>query len=237
MNINTIGRRVFTTGIIPSVLFGEKSEKLFICVHGKYGSKEEAESFAQIVIPRGYQVLAFDLPGHGERKDEDYPCTVQNGVKDLCSIYDEVKNSYKEISLYACSLGAYFSLLAYSDIDFKNSLFISPILSMERLIQNMMKWSGVTEERLQDEKIIATSFGENLSWDYYEYVKQHPVNKWDSPTSILYGENDNLTEKDILENFVKEFNCKLEIMKNGEHYFHTPEQVEFLNSWFKEQEY
>ena len=33
-------------GHIPAVIYGEKSEKAYIFVHGKCGRKEEAESFA-----------------------------------------------------------------------------------------------------------------------------------------------------------------------------------------------
>jgi len=33
-------------------------------------SKEEAEPFAAIASQKGYQVLRFDLPVHGERKCE-----------------------------------------------------------------------------------------------------------------------------------------------------------------------
>ena len=39
------------------------------------------------VASKGYQVLSFDLPEHGERKDDtNYLCKVQNCVKDLKSI-------------------------------------------------------------------------------------------------------------------------------------------------------
>ncbi len=75
-----------------------------------------------------------------------------------------MKGSCSSISLYACSLGAYFSLVAWRDVIFRKCLFLSPVLDMERLIRNMMRWTGVTEERLREEKEIPTSFGETLSW-------------------------------------------------------------------------
>lgn len=224
-------------GGIPALWYGEPAERLFIYVHGRHSSKEEAETFAQAVIPKGYQVLAFDLPEHGEREHEPYPCTVQNGVHDLRTIYAAVKDGYRTLCLFANSLGAYFSLLAYADTDFAVCLFLSPVLNMERLISNMMKWSNVTIDRLQKEKRIETSLGETLSWDYYRYVRQHPITKWNSPTSILYGENDHLTERDVLDSFAQSFNCQVEIMKGGEHFFHTPAQVEFLTGWIHSRKY
>ena len=54
------------------------------------------------------------------------------------------------------------------------ALFVSPVLDMERLIQEMMSWAGVTESRLEAEGEISTEFGETLSWPYLQYVRAHP---------------------------------------------------------------
>lgn len=218
---------------IPAILYGSASDRLYLYVHGKQSRKEEAEHFANIAVKLGYQVLSFDLPEHGERISEPYPCYVQNGVRDLKEIYSFIKDKYKSVSLYACSLGAYFSLLAYRDIKFDKCLFLSPILDMERLIQNMMKWSNISEEELKEKGEHETSFGETLSWNYYEYVRNNPVSKWDSPTLILYGENDNLTERCVLDSFVIQNGCTVDVMPGGEHYFHTKEQLDYLGSWLE----
>jgi len=90
-------------------------------------------------------------------------------------------------------LGA-FSLLAFRDVNFDMCLFSSPILNMQRLIENMMRWFNVTPEQLQAQREIPTPIGETLSWDYYCYVREHTVDVWNSPTAILYPELDNLTE-------------------------------------------
>jgi len=218
---------------IPAILYGSASDRLFLYVHGKHSRKEDAEQFANIAIKSGFQVLSFDLPEHGERIFESYPCTVQNGVHDLKEVYSFVKNKYESISLYSCSLGAYFSLLAYRDITFDKCLFLSPILDMERLIQNMMKWSNISEKELKERGEYETSFGETLSWNYYEYVRNNPVSKWDSCTFILYGENDNLTERCVLDSFVIQNGCTIDIMPGGEHYFHTKEQLDYLDNWLE----
>ena len=220
-------------GNIPVVLYGSASDKLFLYVHGKHSRKEEAEYFAPIAERCGYQTLSFDLPEHGERAKESYPCSVQNGVRDLNEIYSFIKDKYSSISLYACSLGAYFSLVAFQDVKFDRCLFLSPILDMERLIRNMMKWSDISEDELKKIGEYQTSFGETLSWDYYEYVQNNPVKRWNGPTFILYGENDNLTEREVLDSFARNHNCDVTIMPNGEHYFHTQEQLDFLDDWLQ----
>jgi uncharacterized protein len=216
---------------IPAIMYGPESEKLYLFVHGRCSKKEDAEFFSRIAIDKGFQVLSFDLPQHGDRLNDTYECSVQNCVHDLETIYNHINDKYKDFSLFACSFGAYFSLIAYQTKIFSNCLFLSPILNMERLIENLMLWANVSEKQLEEQKIVETSFGEKLSWDYYQYVKKHPIVKWNCKTSILYGENDNLTEKSVLNSFSEKFKCNVNVMQNGEHYFHTPDQIKYLEKW------
>ena len=104
---------------------------------------------------------------------------------------------------------------------------------MEQIIRKIMMWFNITEEKLEKEKIIFTPMGQNLYWDYYCYVKENPIIKWDIPTYILYGAKDNLCEKDIILNFTEKFGCTLEISQNSEHYFHTEEDLVKLKKWFE----
>ena len=110
------------------------------------------------------------------------------------------------------------------------SFFISPIVDMERLITDMMTWANITEDELKEKRIIHTSFGEDLSWEYLSYVREHPI-KWNAPTVILYGSKDNLTSFETISAFAEKHNAKLTVMENGEHWFHTEEQMRFLDDW------
>lgn len=225
---------------IPAILWGDKSDKLFIAVHGNMSNKADdvIVVFAKLATARGYQVLSFDLPQHGDRKDQkNYGCSVQNCVKDLGAIMRYAKSLSDDIGVFACSIGAYFSLLSYSHEPLRQCLFLSPVVDMKRIIDNMMVWFNISENRLKAEKEIKTPIGETLYWEYYSYVKKHPITAWDSPTSILYGSKDNVCEYDVVSEFSKRFGCSLEVMDNGEHYFHTEEQLKFLNKWLKEHIY
>ena len=219
---------------IPSIIWGEKSNKVFIAVHGNMSNKEDdvIKILAEKVTSNGYQVLSFDLPEHGERKDDtNYLCKVQNCVKDLNQIIEYAKKNYQEINLWACSMGAYFSLLAYKDYNIKKCLFLSPVVNMKVIIDNMMLWSNTTEKELEEKREIKTDFGQTLYWDYYEYVKNNPITKWNKKTSVLYGNKDNLQDENIIKDFCNKFNCELSILENGEHYFHTEEQLNFYKNW------
>lgn len=216
---------------IPAILWGNQSKRVYIFVHGKSSYKEEAGKFAEIAIRNGYQVLSFDLPEHGERTCENYPCNVWNGVSDLRKVWQYASKKWDRFSLYACSLGAYFSLLAYKDVRFDKVLFQSPILDMERLIKNMLNWFNITEEELRLKKEIQTPIGETLSWDYYSYVLKNPIDRWSSRTNIIYGTNDSLTERDVVDGFAKRFHCSLEIVDGGQHYFQSDSETKALNDW------
>lgn len=222
---------------IPSILYGEPSKIVYLFIHGKGGHKEEAESFAEIACERGYQVLSIDLPGYGDRKNEIENFVPWKVVPELQNVMNYIKQRWSSISLHATSFGAFCSLLAYQNENFKNVLFVSPIIDMVKLIQNMMMWSNVTEEVLEKEKTIPTDFGETLDWQYYQYVKENQIESWNHPTQILYAGGDNLTDRNTMVAFTQKYECVLSVMENGEHWFHTPEQLAFLENWRKKNVY
>ena len=81
---------------------------------------------------------------------------------------------------------------------------------------------------------IETPIGQTLYWDYYSYVKSHPIETWDKPTAILYGSDDDISEFAVVSDFAKRFQCKLLVLENGEHYFHTDEQRDYFKQWLKD---
>lgn len=216
---------------IPAILLGEHSKSLYLFIHGQGGCKEEAEPFAEIAGTYGWQVLGIDLPEHGERREERNSFDPWHVVPELLTVMNHAKSRWDRIAIRANSIGAWFSMLSFADDDLEKCLFVSPILDMHKLIQNMMLWAGVSEDQLRLEQTIPTSFGQTLSWEYLTYVKEHPITNWDIPTEILYGDKDNLTEYSIVEDFTRNFRCRLTVMENGEHWFHTPEQLKVLDKW------
>lgn len=216
---------------IPAIIWGTPSSKVYFYIHGKGGNKEEAEMFYSIACRYDWQVISIDLPEHGDRKHETNSFDPWHCVKELSLVLEYVKSRWEHISLYANSIGAWFSMLTFTKEKFENCLFVSPLLDMKVLISNMMLGANVSEERLEKERIIPTQFGETLSWEYWMYVLKHPIVEWPSKTKILYAGNDHLMSRDVVDNFVSKFNCDLSVMDNGEHWFHTPEQIDFLCKW------
>lgn len=187
-------------------------------IHGKNGSATECEHYKPLfpecdVIGLDYQTFT----------------PWETGAEIRFAI-EKLKSEYDNIILIANSIGAFFSMNAGIDPVIKKAYFISPIVDMERLIADMMAWASVTEDELKEKGIIHTSFGEDLSWKHLSYVREHPI-KWNAPTAILYGIKDNLTSFETISAFAEKHNAKLTVMKNGEHWFHTEEQMRFLDDW------
>ena len=192
-----------------------------IYVHGKDGSANEANHYKQF-FNEDYEVIGFDykskFPWQAKEEFQKY--------------FDFVVIKYNDILLIGNSIGAYFSMISLSGKQIKKAMFISPIVDMENVILNMMKWENVSEEELEVKKIINTSFGESLLWEYLSYVRNNPIT-WNIPSSILYGEKDNMNSLDTISIFADKINADLTVMENGEHWFHTEEQLAFLDNWFQ----
>lgn len=219
---------------IPAVIYGEESDKVYLFVHGQSGCKEEGAAFADIACPMGYQVLAIDLPEHGERCGEVGGFNPWTAVPEVQAVFSYMKSRWGEIGLRANSIGAHFSMLALGGETLRKALFVSPIVDMERLVTDMMGWAGATEEQLRERGEIATDFGQTLSWKYLIWERRHPIQNWNSSTAILYAGQDNMTGRETVERFVDSHAAALTVMESGEHWFHTPEQLAVLRAWERE---
>ena len=147
-------------------------------------------------------------------------------------LFESVSRDYKTVDIIANSIGAFLAMNALADKKLEKAYFISPVVDMERLITDMMLRANVSENELREKKEIKTAFGEILSWEYLCYVRDNRL-KWNIPTHILYGNRDNLTSFSTISEFSELTGSTLTVMKNGEHWFHTEEQMAFLDNWIR----
>lgn len=195
---------------------------LVLYIHGKGGSAAEAEHYRSL-FPR-CDIVSLDYRAQ----------TPWEAKEEFSQLFDEYSAGYEAVTLIANSIGAFFAMSALGEKRIDRALFISPIVDMERLICDMMTWANVTESELRHRGEISTTFGETLSWDYLCYVRSHPL-FWRVPTRILYGENDALTSLATISAFADRIGAPLTVMPGGEHWFHTEEQMAFLDRWVKEE--
>ncbi len=217
---------------VPALIRGNESDKILLAVHGLMSNKEDTiiNMVAEHAVKRGYQVVSIDLPEHGERVDGKklvpWICT-----EEIQKVYQYIQNGQKEITLFACSIGAYMSMLALCNRKIKKSYFISPIVNMTYLIQGMMSGFHISVERLEQEKYISLPIGQTLDWEYYVYTKEHPIS-WSHDTYILWGRQDDMMPESVIDSFADSFKAVVDKV-NSEHYFHTEEQLEVLQNWIK----
>ena len=196
---------------------------LVLYIHGKGGSAGESEHFKPL-FPE-CEVIGLDYQAFT-------PWETGREIREAVTVLND---EYASITLIANSIGAFFSMNAGIDAMIRKAYFISPIVDMERLILNMMSWSGFTEKELKEKGTIHTDLGEDLSWDYLCYVREHPV-CWTVPTGILYGGHDHLTSYETVAAFAKKHGAELTVMESGEHWFHTDEQMAFVDEWIRRNE-
>lgn len=193
-------------------------KKGLIYIHGKGGSAAEADHYKGL-FPEA------DVIGLDYKSETPWDAKEEFGL-----FYDSFSQSHEQVSIIANSIGAYYALHALSDRPIERAYFISPIVDMEKLIGDMMRWANVTQEELKEQGRIETAFGETLSWEYLCWVRRHPVS-WHIPTDILYGSRDHLQSIDTIRTFAALTGAEVAVMQGGEHWFHTQEQMAFLNQW------
>ena len=181
-----------------------------IYIHGQYGSPEEAEHY-RTLFP-GCEVIGLDYraqtPWEAEREFAEYFDGLCNSGDNGSCVPGNASGRCGSIGIIANSIGAFYAMCALSGRGIAAAYFISPIVDMERI-------EGVT-----------------LDEEHQRYVRQHPID-WRVPTHILYGENDNLTSLATISEFARRTGATLEVMPGGEHWFHTPEQMAFLDRWIQ----
>lgn len=197
----------------------KKSVVLYI--HGQGGSPEEAVHYTPLF--KGCDVIGLDY--HAQ--------TPWEAKEEFPRLFDAVCGLYQSVTVIANSIGAFFTMSALDGRKIEKAYFVSPVVNMQKLIEDMMGWANVREDELREKGEIETSFGQTLSWKYLSYVKAHPI-EWPVPTHILYGSRDHLTSLATISAFARQIGATLTVMDGGEHWFHTEEQMQFLDAWIEE---
>ena len=179
---------------------------------------EEAEHYRGL-FPEA-EVVGFDY--HAQ--------TPWEAREEFPQFFAEQRKHCDHLMLIANSIGAFFSMSSLNDTLIDQAHFISPVVDYGEADRQHDNLANVTEQELAEKSEIPTRFGETLSWPYLCYVREHPI-VWQVPTRILYGEHDNLTDLETISVFAKRVGAELTIMQGGEHWFHTEQQMRFLDDW------
>ena len=187
-------------------------------VHGYGGGADEARAYEDV----------FGCPVTGVGYTDFRPWaareTVRRGYRALAARFDGV-------GLLAVSIGAYFSMLALSDLPVERAFFISPLVDPEGLILRWMAAQGVTEAALREKGSIPNRCGEPFSWEYLSYVRAHPL-RWRAPTEILCADRDGMMPPETMRAFAGAHGAGLTVI-DAEHYIRPERVVPFLREKLK----
>ncbi|EEB5174079.1 alpha/beta fold hydrolase [Salmonella enterica] len=211
--------------------------RLSVAIHGNFSHKEDTciEILAEEAVKNGYQVLSFDLPAHGDRIHDEKECHVIQAVSDIQCIHAHVRERFSEIALFACSMGASFSLIALQPGNFSQTFFLSPVVDLLGLVRKMMHSAGIDEEQLSQEKVIAVTDGPGFRADYVDYLRRHTPAPavWEGELSILIGSEDTVADYADVQRFSRQQGGVIEVVEGAEHYFHKPVELDRLRSWLR----
>ncbi len=111
-------------------------KQVVVYVHGKGGSSEEANHYKSLF--KNSDVISYDYKS----------TTPWDAKKEFKEYFDTLKKKYDFVILLANSIRAFFSMSSLTKEQIDVAFLISPIVDMEKLIYNMMKWANVTENEL-----------------------------------------------------------------------------------------
>lgn len=225
--------QLFQIGGIPAAIWGGPSKRVIVAVHGAQSSKTDVPFRLLAEANPECQVLSFDLPEHGDRKQESTLCKAAVCVRELASVLDYAQSRWSVLGLFAVSLGAYWSLLACRDRPIRHVWFLSPVVDLERLTRDMMGWFQISQTRLEREQAVPTPMGQTLYWDDYCFIRRRPVDRWPFPTDILWGNGDTLCPRESVAGFAERFGCRLRAEEEAGHWFHTPRELAALSDWLQ----
>ena len=191
-----------------------------VYIHGLYGNHRESDFYS--FFSKKHDVIGLDY-------QDGNPWEVKEKI---IKEFSEIYSKYKTVYVIANSIGAFYTYMYLSDFRIAKAFFISPLVNMRQVIEKTAKSHKITIEQLKEERIITLEDGQVLSYDFYESLSSK--DNWSAKTHILYGEKDKLVDKESIYKFVVNHNASLTIMKNGEHYFHTPGQLKYIRKWINE---
>lgn len=196
-----------------------KTKKVVVYIHGLHGSSNEANDYSY--LKDEYDVVGLDY-------QDGNPWELKDIIR---TEFEKLTKNYKEIIVIANSIGAFYAYEYLSDFNIKRAFFISPIADMFKIVFDLMMHYHISDEELNNKKIIVLDNGQTLSYDFYQHVLNYKDN-WNVPTDILYCEHDEFVYIENIADFLANHpKARLTIKQMAGHYMHTEEEKEFIKQW------
>ncbi len=220
-------------GNIPALLWGDPdAEEAVVGIHGHLSDKSDAPMrvAAETVNRRGKAFLSFDLPAHGARKGRDEAYKAKICIEETREVLAYARRRWRHIGIFAVSMGAYFALAAGNAGGAKRAFFLSPVVDMRFLLENMMKRARVSQEELCRKGAVFPADMPALYYEDYLLAQTDPVRHWNVPTCILHGKRDEIVGEAEIFSFAARVSATVETAAAG-HWFHTPAEMNIVRAW------
>lgn len=217
-----------SSGNIRTVILG---------VHGFAGDKESSmlSELAKYVDQKDGALICFDFPAHGDSDRQENDLTVENCINDLLAVAEWIEDTFPiaEKFIFATSFGGYISLLSLSRLQNYKVILRAPAVTMPKvLLGSVLKISAEQFEKLGTvecgfERKIA------LPYSFYKGLLQYDPSRlvFDNKTFVFHGDKDDIVPiEDVLEFCDGRENINLEIIKNADHRFKNPGEIERIVS-------
>ena len=204
-----------------------------VAVHGFGGDKESSaiKALAERMTKRGHAVIAFDLPGHGESRADEYFCTA-NCCLDLAKIFTHSCDLYPDTdkkAVFATSFGGYITLLSLDTLPEDVCIVLrAPAVDMRSAFERMLP---VTIEEYKRTGFVQMGFERklNVPYQFYATLCENDISQTDMQRELLiiHGSRDNIVLPEHISRFCKANpKARLELIEKADHRFKGKGEIE-----------
>ena len=214
-----------------------KVETVILGVHGFAGDKESSmlSELAKSVDQMDGALICFDFPAHGDSDGREDELTVENCVHDLLTVAEWIEDAYPtaEKFIFATSFGGYISLISLRTLTNYKVILRAPAVTMPKvLLESVLK---ISAEQFEEFGAVECGFERKITlpYSFYKGLLQYDLCslKFDNKTLVFHGDKDDIVPiEDVMEFCESRENVNLIIIKNADHRFKNPGEIESIVS-------
>ena len=204
-----------------------------VAVHGFGGDKESSaiKALAEQMTARGSAVIAFDLPGHGASKADEYFCAA-NCRLDLENVFEHARRLYPKAerkAVFATSFGGYITLLTLDTLPEDVRVVLrAPAVDMRATFERLLP---CTTDEYKKAGTVEMGFERklNVPYSFYDELCENDISQrpFDRDVLIIHGSKDDI----VLPEYIRRFcdanpKAKLVVIKGADHRFKGESEIE-----------
>ncbi|MFB0565365.1 MAG: alpha/beta hydrolase family protein [Candidatus Aminicenantaceae bacterium] len=223
-------------GILSNPTSKKEAPIITLC-HG-FSTSKDGRTYVRLeqsLNKNNISTFRFDFFGHGESDGKFEEITISEAVNDVQNaLYFLKKSGYTKIGLFGSSFGGMASIITASNTDNLYVLALkSPVSDFSSLLINQNNAQEIKNWKENGFIYITSSDGDKRRLNYSFFLDAKNIKGYESarkikiPCLIVHGDRDEtvpIEQSKKIARLMK--NCKLEIIKGGDHTYSKPENFE-----------